>query len=31
MDLQITLQEGILTVDGGGKSTELTPVKLAGS
>ena len=31
MDLQITLQEGILTVDGGGKSAELTPVKLAGS
>ncbi|MFM2167086.1 MAG: hypothetical protein RIS79_1457 [Verrucomicrobiota bacterium] len=30
MDLQITLQEGILTVDGGGKSAELTPVKLAG-
>jgi uncharacterized protein YaeQ len=30
MDLQITLQEGILTIDGGGKSAELTPVKLAG-
>ncbi len=30
MDLQITLQEGFLTVDGGGKSAELTPVKLAG-
>lgn len=30
MDLQITVQEGIITVDGGGKSVELTPVRLFG-
>jgi uncharacterized protein YaeQ len=30
MELQITLQDGVLTVDGGGKSVEITPVKLFG-
>jgi hypothetical protein len=28
MDLQITLQDGVITVDGGGKSAELVPVRL---
>jgi hypothetical protein len=31
MTLQITVQEGIITVDGGGKSVELTPVRLFGA
>lgn len=31
MTLQITVQEGIITVDSGGKSVELTPVRLFGA
>lgn len=30
MELQITVQDGIITVDGGGKSVELVPVRLFG-
>jgi hypothetical protein len=28
MDLQITVQDSIITVDGGGKSVEITPQRL---
>jgi len=31
MDLQITLQEGVVTVDSAAKSVELTPIRLCGA
>lgn len=30
MTLQVTVQDGMITIDGGGKSVELVPVRLAG-
>jgi uncharacterized protein YaeQ len=30
MNLQITVQDGVITVDGGGKSVDVTPVRLCG-
>ena len=30
MELQFTVQDGVITVDGGGKSVEITPVRLFG-
>ena len=30
MTLQVTVQDGVITIDGGGKSVELAPVRLFG-